>query len=52
MKGKYYGTLKSELKRIQSHDHVPVLDIDVKGALHIQGNTPKYAEHLCTSLHL
>ena len=39
--GKYYGTLKSELKRIWSHDHVPVLDIDVKGALHIQRQYPE-----------
>src|SRR6476660_344959 len=30
--GKYYGTLKSELKRIWKNDQVPVLDIDVQGA--------------------
>jgi len=34
--GVYYGTLKSELDRIWSMGKVPVLDIDVKGALHIQ----------------
>jgi len=39
--GKYYGTLKSELKRIWSMNKVPVLDIDVKGALHIQRQYPE-----------
>lgn len=34
--GVYYGTLKSELDRIWSLGKVPVLDIDVKGALHVQ----------------
>jgi guanylate kinase len=34
--GKYYGTLKSELERIWSVEKVPVLDIDVKGAIHVQ----------------
>jgi guanylate kinase len=34
--GKYYGTLKSELERIWSAGKVPVLDIDVKGAIHVQ----------------
>jgi guanylate kinase len=34
--GKYYGTLKSELERIWQADKVPVLDIDVKGAIHMQ----------------
>lgn len=34
--GKYYGTLKSELQRIWNEGKVPVLDIDVKGAIHIQ----------------
>jgi guanylate kinase len=34
--GKYYGTLKSELRRIWDAGKVPVLDIDVKGAIHIQ----------------
>lgn len=35
--GKYYGTLKSELNRIWDAGKVPVLDIDVKGAIHVQG---------------
>ena len=34
--GKYYGTLKNELVRIWNNQQVPVLDIDVKGAIHIQ----------------
>lgn len=34
--GKYYGTLESELQRIWDQDQVPVLDIDVKGAIHVQ----------------
>jgi guanylate kinase len=38
--GKYYGTLKSELKRIWGNGQVPVLDIDVKGALHVQQQYP------------
>ena len=39
--GKYYGTLKSELKRIWALDKVPVLDIDVKGAIHVQQQYPE-----------
>ena len=34
--GKYYGTLKSELQRIWKEGKIPVLDIDVKGAIHVQ----------------
>ena len=34
--GKYYGTLKAELQRIWQEGKVPVLDIDVKGAIHVQ----------------
>jgi guanylate kinase len=34
--GLYYGTLKSELDRIWSEGKMPVLDIDVKGAIAIQ----------------
>jgi guanylate kinase len=34
--GKYYGTLKSELEKIWAEGKVPVLDIDVKGAIHVQ----------------
>jgi guanylate kinase len=33
---KYYGTLKSELQRIWKESRVPMLDIDVKGAIHVQ----------------
>jgi guanylate kinase len=38
--GKYYGTLKAELKRIWDNLHFPVLDIDVKGAIHVQQQYP------------
>ena len=38
--GKYYGTLKSELERIWNNGQVPVLDIDVKGAIHVQQQFP------------
>lgn len=34
--GKYYGTLKSELERIWNDEKTPMLDIDVKGAIHVQ----------------
>lgn len=34
--GKYYGTLKSELQRIWDMGKTPILDIDVKGAVHVQ----------------
>jgi guanylate kinase len=34
--GKYYGTLKSEIHRIWKDDKTPLLDIDVKGAVHVQ----------------
>ncbi len=33
--GKYYGTLKSELQRIWDAGKTPILDIDVKGAIHV-----------------
>jgi guanylate kinase len=38
--GKYYGTLKSELDKIWQQGKVPVLDIDVKGAIHVQQQYP------------
>lgn len=38
--GKYYGTLKSEIDRIWSEGKVPILDIDVKGAIHVQRQYP------------
>jgi guanylate kinase len=34
--GKYYGTLKLELEKIWKQNKIPVLDIDVKGAIHVQ----------------
>jgi guanylate kinase len=34
--GKYYGTLKSALEKIWQQNKIPVLDIDVKGAIHVQ----------------
>ena len=39
--GKYYGTLKSEMQRIWNAGKVPVLDIDVKGAIHVQQQYPE-----------
>jgi guanylate kinase len=39
--GKYYGTLKSELARIWHEGKTPVLDIDVKGAIHVQQQFPE-----------
>nr|WP_214460585.1 guanylate kinase [Flavihumibacter fluvii] len=38
--GKYYGTLKSEMERIWQNKQVPMLDIDVKGAIHVQQQYP------------
>jgi guanylate kinase len=38
--GKYYGTLKNELQRIWNNDQAPLLDIDVKGAIHVQQQYP------------
>jgi guanylate kinase len=38
--GKYYGTLKSELRRIWDLGKTPVLDIDVKGAIHVEQEFP------------
>jgi guanylate kinase len=34
--GKYYGTLISEIHRIWKEEKVPLLDIDVQGAVHVQ----------------
>jgi guanylate kinase len=39
--GKYYGTLKAEIQRIWDLQKVPVLDIDVKGAIHVQQQFPQ-----------
>lgn len=38
--GKYYGTLHAELNRIWQQKQVPVLDIDVKGALRLLEKFP------------
>lgn len=39
--GKYYGTLKTELQRIWNAGKTPLLDIDVKGAIHVQQQFPQ-----------
>ena len=41
--GKYYGTLKSEIHRIWKEDKTPLLDIDVKGAVHVQQQHSNHA---------
>jgi guanylate kinase len=33
--GKFYGTFKSELQRIWNENKIPLLDIDVQGAIHV-----------------
>jgi guanylate kinase len=38
--GKYYGTLKSDIERIWKEHKIPVLDIDVQGAIHVQQQYP------------
>ena len=38
--GRYYGTLKSELQRLRKNNKIPILDIDVKGAIHVQEQYP------------
>ena len=38
--GKYYGTLKSELRRMWSKELIPVLDIDVQGTIRVQKEYP------------
>jgi len=38
--GKYYGTLKSEIRRLWGGSKTPLLDIDVQGALHVQQEHP------------
>jgi len=41
--GKYYGTLKAELQRIWDNNQIPILDIDVKGAIHVKQQFPDTA---------
>ena len=38
--GKYYGTLKSEMKRIWQQHKAPLLDVDVQGGINIQQQYP------------
>ncbi len=40
-RGKYYGTLKSELKRIWEQHKAPLLDVDVKGGINVQEQYPQ-----------
>lgn len=40
--GKYYGTLKSEIHRIWKQDKIPLLDIDVQGAVHVRQQHPEH----------
>ena len=39
--GKYYGTLKSRITRIWDMKKIPLLDIDIKGAIHVQQQYPQ-----------
>lgn len=39
--GRYYGTLKKELQRLREKNKIPILDIDVKGAIHVQEQYPE-----------
>lgn len=41
--GKYYGTLNSEITRLWNNNQVPIIDIDVKGALNVKADFPKQA---------
>jgi guanylate kinase len=41
--GRYYGTLKTELQRIHANHKIPILDIDVKGAIHVQEHYPEHS---------
>ena len=43
--GSYYGTLKAELERIWNLGKVPILDIDVKGAIQVEA--PQECEYRC-----
>ena len=39
--GLYYGTTMDEIQRIWGEHKIPLLDIDVKGALHVQQQYPE-----------
>ena len=41
--GKYYGTLKSEMKRIWDQHRAPLLDVDVQGGIHVQQQYPHHS---------
>ncbi|GAA4453455.1 guanylate kinase [Rurimicrobium arvi] len=41
--GKYYGTRKSELQRLWDLGKIPILDIDVKGAVNVMRQFPENA---------
>ena len=41
--GKYYGTLKSEIHRIWKEGKIPLLDVDIKGAMHVQQQHPDHS---------
>ena len=38
--GHRYGTLRSELSRIRSNDHVPLLELETEGALRVKSEVP------------
>ena len=38
--GHRYGTLRSELARIQANDHVPLLELETEGALRVKAEVP------------
>ena len=38
--GKYYGTLRSEIQKIWDQGKIPILDIDIKGAINVQKQFP------------
>jgi guanylate kinase len=38
--GHRYGTLRSELERIRAQGHVPLLELETKGALKVKGEDP------------
>jgi guanylate kinase len=42
--GKYYGTLRSELDRMWQKQQIPILDIDVLGAINVQ---KQYHQQVC-----
>src|SRR5687767_895921 len=39
--GKFYGTMKSEIRRIWKEKKIPLLDVDVSGALHVEQQQPE-----------